>query len=188
MKKHVLIIFVFSFVAAGCSENEDYGVMCDIGLAAKEITNDINEDSNPQYYHTLIDVNNDRIEELIIEYYGLAGTGLKYRMDVYHLDESLCKYILNKEISNLANITFDSNFIYGFYIANGGGEANKYEWEGNNVKLIEKYTVDIMSDNADSISVEYSNFITGKKESFFWNKIDLPKEYNYNNYKPILIE
>ena len=56
MRKLIIIIFVL-FVVSGCSDNEDYGLMCDINKAAAEITNDI--DDNPNYYHTLIDINQD---------------------------------------------------------------------------------------------------------------------------------
>lgn len=185
--KNLLIILIV-FVAAGCSSEDNSQINCDINFASKEIINEISDDGLAQYYDTLIDVNGDGVEELIIEHYGVAGSGLKYRMDVYHLNDSACKFILNEEINNVANITFNGDYINGFYIGNGGGEASKYKWNGNNAILIEKYVINILNENSDSIWVEYTDYSTGIKDSMFWNKIDLPIEYHYEDYKPILME
>lgn len=186
MKNLLFILIVL--IAAGCSSEDNSQINCDINFASKEIINEISDDGLAQYYDTLIEVNGDGVKELIIEHYGLAGSGLKYRMDIYHFNDSTCKFRLNNELNNLANITFDNNFIYGFYIGNGGGEARKYKWNGNQVKLIEKYIINIMNEDADSIWVEYTDYSTGIKDSIFWDKIDLPIEYHYEDYKPILME
>ncbi len=185
--KNLLIILIV-LVATGCCSKDNSQINCDINFASKEIINEISDDELVQYYDTLIDVNDDGVKELIIEHYGLAGSGLKYRMDIYHFNDSTCKFILNNELNNLANITFDNNFIYGFYIGNGGGEARKYKWIGNQVKLIEKYIINIMNEEADSIWVEHTDYVIGMIDSIFWPDIYLPNEYHYKDYKPILME
>jgi hypothetical protein len=81
-------------------------------------------------YDTLLDLNNDGVEDYIIGYYGQSGTGLKNRVSVYLYDGENDGYHFNEKLSGLPNPSFymKQKKITWFYIANGGGDAGILEW------------------------------------------------------------
>lgn len=81
---------------------------------------------------TLIDLNRDGFKDLLIEYYGASGTGLKNRISVYLYDNSKNKLKPCEALNYLANPTiyFDKKIVVGYYLGNGGGTATKFSGNG----------------------------------------------------------
>lgn len=142
----------------------------------------------PIYYDTLIDLNNDGIDELFFEYYGLSGSGEKNRIELYQYDTIENVFKINESMSELVNPSFyfENNTICSYYIANGGGSASKYRWDMGKTALIENYNIEIFSQ--DSMKVIFNNYVSGVCDTIIWNKISLPKEYRYGEYSQLIKE
>src|SRR5437868_271333 len=71
---------------------------------------------------TLIDLNGDNFKDILIEYYGLAGSGEKNRIKVYLYNNFSKRFSECEQLSFLANPTFyfDKKIVTGYYVANGG--------------------------------------------------------------------
>lgn len=94
-------------------------------------------------YDTLVDLNYDGYRDYIIGYYGLAGTGFKYRIMAYVYSKKSNAYVFNKDISELTNPSFFINEgkITGFYIGLGGGHGKKLQWINKKWILTKEFSV-----------------------------------------------
>lgn len=117
-------------------------------------------------YDTLIDLTYDGHTDYVIGYYGLSGTGMKNRVNVYLFNPKLNAYIFNSKLSDLSNPTFyiKEKKITGFYIGNGGGGGEKMEWMKNNWVTTKIFKVDFDPENREKTEwiIEYP--LTKKKE------------------------
>jgi hypothetical protein len=138
---------------------------------------------------TLIDLNGDSFKDLLIEYYGSAGTGLKNRVSVYLYHASIKKFRPCEQLNYLANPTFyfSKKIVAGYYVANGGGSATKLKWNGLRLDTLEHINVDITyHDSTVTFKLFTNNFITKKKTYKTLHVMNLPKEYRYFDYIPII--
>jgi hypothetical protein len=138
---------------------------------------------------TVIDINGDRAKDLLIEFYGSAGSGLKNRIIVYLYDNIKKKLTTCETLNCLANPTFyiDKKIVAGYYIANGGGYAAKLKWRGLQLDTLEHIEVDITyKDKIPIFSIITYNHITKKKSVKISDAMELPKEYKYWDYQPII--
>ena len=138
---------------------------------------------------TLIDLNGDGFKDLLIEYYGAAGTGLKNRITVYLYDEAKKKLKSCETLNDLANPTFyfKNKIVVGYYIANGGGSATKLKWHGLRLDTLEHIEVDVSNKGDQTIfSLTAYNFVSKKKTTKIVDAMELPKEYKYFHYQPII--
>ena len=138
---------------------------------------------------TLIDLNGDGFKDLLIEYYGASGTGLKNGIGVYLYDNSKKKLKPCEALNHLANPTFyfDKKIVVGYYLGNGGGTATKLKWNGLRLDTLEHIGIDVINNGSSLsfklISVDYS---TKRQSSRTLETMDLPKEYKYMDYQPVI--
>jgi len=101
-------------------------------------------------FDTLIDLTYDGNKDYIIGYYGLSGTGIKNRIQVFLFSKKADNYILDSILSDIPNPTFyiDKRKITGFYIGNGGGGGGKLEWLNNQWINTKSFTVDKQDDGS----------------------------------------
>jgi len=95
-------------------------------------------------YNIPFDLNYDRFEDYTIGYYGQVGTGIKNRVIVYFYDPIKNYYVLNEQLSDLANPTFYINQrkITSFYLAHGGGGGTQLEWIKEKWTITKEFDVD----------------------------------------------
>lgn len=138
---------------------------------------------------TLIDLNADKFKDLLIEYYGASGTGLKNRIMVYLYDSAKRKLKSCETLNSLGNPTFyfDKKTVAGYYIANGGGYAAKLKWYGLRLDTLEYIEVDVTYKGTDmTFFLTTRNYVTKTKSFKILHTMELPKEYNYWDYKPVI--
>ena len=138
---------------------------------------------------TLIDLNGDNYKDILIEYYGLAGTGLKNRVEVYLYNHTPKKFRRCQQLCDLGNPTFyfDKKIVVGYYIGMGGGDAAKLKWNGLRLDSLERIEVDVLNKGNDmSFKVTSFDFRTKKTTSKVFDIMTLPKEYKYFQYEPII--
>jgi len=184
MKCFFAIFFILNFQTSHCQSDN-------IRKDAKAIINYLKK--NNQYNigakDTLIDLNGDHYKDLLIEYYGESGTGLKNRIKVYLYDKLIKRFRPCEQLNNLANPTFNfqNKTVAGYYIAIGGGSAIKLKWNGLRLDTLEQITIEVISEHQDeSFKLNTFNYITKKKSTKILKMIKLPQEYMYMNYKPII--
>ncbi len=114
-------------------------------------------------FDTLVDINYDGYRDYLIGYYGLAGTGYKYRITVYKYSKSKNEYVLDAKLSDLVNPSFfiPQFKITGFYIGLGDGSGEKLEWINNEWTVTKQFSVD---NNGDSTVWEISHPLIRKTE------------------------
>jgi len=139
---------------------------------------------------TLIDLNGDRYKDILIEYYGASGTGLKNRIQVFLFDPFRNKFKESEQLSNLANPTFYFNkkIITGYYVANGGGYATKMKWDHSKFDTLEYIDIEVNNSVKDHpvFTLSSYNYVTKKRQVKTLSVMDLPKEYNYWDYVPLI--
>jgi hypothetical protein len=148
-----------------------------------------NYEYSPGARDTLIDLNGDNCKDLLIEYYGESGTGLKNRIKVYLYDKSKKDFLLCKQLDYLANPSFyfDTKIVAGYYLANGGGNATKMKWDGLRLDTIEHINIDVITKANDvSFKLTAYNYLTKKKTIQTLPLMKLPDEYRYMDYEPII--
>jgi hypothetical protein len=98
--------------------------------------------SSPEF-DSLVDLNYDGHKDFVIAYYGMSGTGYKYRIMVYFYSQKRHCYILNEQLSDLPNPTFylKQKKITGFYIGMGGGGGGRLEWIGKKWRATKEFRV-----------------------------------------------
>ena len=138
-------------------------------------------------HDTLIDLNRDGYKDILVEYYGMSGTGLKNMVDIYPYDIEKKRFSLSNKIC-LANPTFyfKTRTIASYYIAYGGGGAMLHHWKGSGIVQDEKIDVEVT--NADHPLFKYTliNCRTGKTHKWTDSMINLPARYRYYEYVPII--
>ena len=136
---------------------------------------------------TLIDLNGDRYSDVLIEYYGSAGTGLKNAVHIYLYNNKTKRFI--KEPVNLPNPTFyfRTNTVVSYYIGNGAGSAEEFRWNGLKLDTLETIEVDNWSMNHvfTSTAVIHNN-VTKSRMIKISDMVWLPDRYNYWHYRPII--
>jgi hypothetical protein len=138
---------------------------------------------------TLIDLNGDGFKDLLIEYYGAAGTGLKNRIHVYLYDNSRKKLKSCEPLNYLANpaFYFDRKIVVGYYLGNGGGTAIKLKWNGLRLDTLEHIDIDVINQGcAISFKLTSVDYITKRQSFKIVETMDLPGEYKYMNYQPVI--
>lgn len=138
---------------------------------------------------TLIDLNGDNLKDILIEFYALAGTGEKNGIRVYLYDNSKKKFKPCEPLNYLANPTFyfDKKVVVGYYLGNGSGQATTLKWHGLKLDTLEHIDIDITwHDNDASFKLVSYNYITKKNAVKTVHAMDLPKEYKYMDYEPII--
>ena len=138
---------------------------------------------------TLIDLNGDNFKDVLVEYYGSAGTGLKNRISVYLYDKSKKKFTTCKQLNSLANPTFyfTKKVVAGYYIAGSGGHATKLKWNGLKLDTLEYIDVDLSwQGNNLTCKLVAHDYTTRKTTSSLFDHVSLPKEYHYGDYKPLI--
>jgi hypothetical protein len=137
---------------------------------------------------TLIDLNGDQNKDILIEFYYSAGTGLKNGVQVFLYDKSKKQFRECEQLNHLANPTFYFNkkIVTGYYIAVGGGNATKLKWSGLSLDTLEFIEVETILKPTLRFKINSKNYVTKKMTSKTAEVVNLPKEYNYFNYKPII--
>ncbi len=138
---------------------------------------------------TLIDLNGDNFKDILIEYYGASGTGLKNRIRVFLYNNSLKKFRPCEQLNNLGNPTFyfDKKIIVGYYVASGGGSATKFKWNGLRLDTLEQIDVEVFNkNNSTSFEIVSYDFITKRKTHKTLQTMQLPKEYKYWDYVSVI--
>ena len=139
---------------------------------------------------TLIDLNNDHYMDVLIEYYGASGTGLKNRVQVFLYNPSRNKFKECEQLSGLANpiFYFNKGIVTVYYVANGGGDATKLKW--NLLKLDTLEYISIVVDNSvknyPTFTLSSFNYITKKRRIRTLSTMELPKEYRYWDYVSVI--
>ncbi len=160
-------------------------------MQAKKIINELKRiDAYPLgAKDTLIDLNGDQLKDILIEYYGLAGSGEKNRIKAYLFDRSSKKFIASAQLENIVNPSFylDKKIVVGYYVANGGGSATKFRWKGSVLDTLEHIQIDIKWENHSPVfSSKCNNYITKTTTTIVDGIINLPAVYNYNHYEPVI--
>jgi len=136
---------------------------------------------------TLIDLNGDKYKDILIEFYGLAGTGLKNGVDIYLFNHRKKEFL--KEPIDLPNPTFNFNnsTVVSYYIGNGGGYASKLKWNVLKLDTLESIEVnnDWRGNDLRSTSIVYEHR-TGKTTKKTSKMVWLPASYRYFDYQPII--
>gem|GEM_PF-4574847 len=137
---------------------------------------------------TLIDMNGDGQLDLLIEYYGASGTGLKNGAVIILFNTSTRRFMYENTI-DLPNPTFyfNTNTIVSYYIGNGGGDATKFRWNGYRLDTLEYIDVDIQSASDEFLMTSViHDYKTGRTSTVTSDRVRLPAEYKYFDYKPIV--
>lgn len=138
---------------------------------------------------TLIDLNYDGQPDILVEYYGTAGSGMKNYIFAYLYNKEKSTFVIDTFLSGLISPTFNfkKKTITSFYIANGGGDAWKYYWDGKVSKPLENYHFEI-NDTKSKLQVKclYKNLVSGEKFESVDTIVSLPIEYNYCNYSGLI--
>lgn len=138
---------------------------------------------------TLIDLNGDGFKDLLIEYYGASGTGVKNRIDAYLYDNSRKKLKRCDVLSYLANPTFYFNrkIVVGYYLGNGGGSATKLKWNGLQLDTLEHIDIDVIrKDGRTSFKLISVDYLTQRKSFKTLETMDLPEEYKFMDYQSVI--
>lgn len=146
-----------------------------------EISNDAKD--------TLIDLNGDGFKDLLIEFYGASGTGLKNRICAYLYDNSKKKLKPCDMLNYLANPTFyfDKKIVVGYYLGNGGGTATKLKWNGLRLDTLEHIDIDVIGkDGTTSFKLISVNYQTRRKSFKTLEIMNLPDEYKYMDYQSVI--
>jgi hypothetical protein len=136
---------------------------------------------------TLIDLNGDNKRDLLIEFYASAGTGIKNGTAVYLFNENRNQF-LSKPIE-LPNPTFylKDKTVVSYYVGNGGGYATKFKWNGFKLDTLEYIDINVIGRNPNlQFKSIIHNYITGKTTERRKDEMNLPNEYKYGDYVPII--
>ncbi len=128
----------------------------------------------------LLDWNDDGYKDLFFEYYGPAGTGAKYRVDVHEYNSKTKKY--SDQIYSFMNPSFDyeRRIITSHYYGLGGGSAFKMEVKNGMKDTVEYISFQIYeSDQFDSVVYYYSQKPFKDTLRLTDNWVNLPNEYTY---------
>ncbi len=112
--------------------------------------------TSPIVYDTLLDVNYDGKKDLVIGYEGMSGSGIKHCARVFVYNDSLRTFIPVKPISDLVNPSFyiEKKMITSFYLANGGGWGQQYNWLHDRWRITKTFYVDNVGDTSKWV-IEY---------------------------------
>lgn len=138
---------------------------------------------------TLIDLNGDRYLDLLIEYYGGSGTGLKNRITVFLYDSSKKQFRDCGQLNYLGNPTFyfKKKEVAGYYIALGGDSATQLKWNGLKLDTLEYIEVEVLGNSADFFfRLTSRDYKTKKKTIQRMKTLKLPPMYKYWKYTPII--
>lgn len=102
-------------------------------------------------YDSLMDLNYDRMDDYVLGWYGLAGTGLKYGWDVYLWNKERMSYVYDTILSGIPNPSFfkKERMVTSFYLPHGTGHGERKEWRNHSWQT----TMEFMVDNEEENSV-----------------------------------
>lgn len=138
---------------------------------------------------TLMDLNGDGYKDILIEFYYPLGTGLKNGIAVYLYNNRKKKFESCEQLNHLTNPTFYFNkkIIVGYYVSVGSGDATKLKWHGLRVDTLEHIHININDKGNDlRFTITSLNYLTKKKTTKTAKMVQLPKEYRYMDYEPII--
>ncbi len=139
---------------------------------------------------TLIDLNGDQYKDILIEYYGPAGTGMKNRIWVFLFDPAHNSFTESEQLSNVGNPTFYFNqkMVTGYYIAMGGGYAVKLKWDHLKLDSLEYIDIEVLNTKPDDLAFRLSSYdyIAKKRKITTLSEMKLPDEYHYMDYIPLI--
>jgi len=188
VKTSIIIISVLLLASTFvyCQKNSDFHKKAAVLIKSLKDKGDYPNGGND----TLIDLNGDGYKDILIEYYGASGTGLKNRIQVFLFEPFHNKFKESEQLSDLANPTFYFNrkIITGYYVANGGGYATKLKW--NHLKLDTLEYIEIETNNSVKnrplFTLSSYNYVTKKRKVKTLSAMKLPEEYKYWDYVPII--
>jgi len=189
MKTLFIILLVILLIPSASYSQNDLALK----KKAEELIKELK--SNREYprssgYDTLIDLNSDRYKDILIEYYGDFGTGLKNRIRVFLFDPLHNKFKECRQLSNLANPTFYFNkkIVVGYYVAIGGGYAAKLKWDHLKLDSLENIDIEVNNsvENHPLFTISSYNYVTKKRLIKTVSSMELPEEYRYWKYVPII--
>ena len=77
--------------------------------------------------------------------------------------------------------------VAGYYLGNGGGTATKLKWKGLGLDTLEHIDIEVINKSGKvSFKLFSVNYISKKKTVRTLDIMDLPKEYSYMDYQPII--
>jgi hypothetical protein len=139
---------------------------------------------------TLIDLNSDGYKDILIEFYSIAGTGLKNGILVCLYDRAKKKFESCEQLNHLANPTFyfSEGIVVGYYLGGNNGSATKLKWHGKGLDTIESIDINVMvkKNEVKAFKLVSYNYITKKKTTKILDMMHLPEEYRYMDYEPII--
>lgn len=91
---------------------------------------------------TLMDVNYDGQDDLVLGGYGSSGTGIKYFWEVYTWDQGSKGFRADTTLNHLPNPTFFPNdsVVTSFYLGYGAGGGKKFKWIDGRWQLIMSFS------------------------------------------------
>jgi hypothetical protein len=182
----VTTLLIFMFEYSNCQAN--LSLEKKAGKIIAELKN--NDKYPPGAKDTLIDLNGDHYKDILIEYNGSAGSGMKNKVAVYLYNKAAKKYFICQQLCDLANPTFyfDKKVVTGYYITPGGGDAIKLKWENLHLDSLEKINVLVKwgEDSIPRFNMTVYNFVSGQTTTNWQNLFSLPKEYKYLDYSPLI--
>lgn len=101
-------------------------------------------------YDTLIDLNYDGHPDYMIALYAQAGTGIKNGIEVYLFQPDKKNYRYNEMLSGIRNPSFylKEKKITGFYLANGAGGGEMYQFIRGEWTITREFYVDNQGDSS----------------------------------------
>jgi hypothetical protein len=143
-----------------------------------------------QQSDTLIDLNGDGYADILIEYYGLSGTGIKNRIEAHLYDKKTGKFVYHEQLSSIINPTFYffDREVTGYYVSISTGNAERLQWTDDNLTLdtLEQFRLNIKSAGDFTVQLKRTDFTTAKINRWEADIIDLPRNYRYGKYSPLI--
>jgi hypothetical protein len=143
----------------------------------------------PAYWglDTLIDMNGDGHDDLLIEFYSPTGTGLKNGAHIYLFDATRGMFV--GDPVDLPNLTFNfkDHTLSSYYVGAGGGYATRFRWKGLDLDTLESIDMEHVELNGSDVWIVVTrDHLTGYSRSTVSHAVWLPANYHYMDYVPVI--